>query len=115
MEDFTEKIQEALQGIRKNVSDLIGQEMTLLVFAQLIRDHPELESKLDVLFHKIYLNTSRTLEMFMFELLENQAVSLKEGEVLLIKQNIQIFVHELVEEKKENVIENYHWLDRNIS
>lgn len=109
MEDFGEKIYTALEGNEKNINDLIGQEMNLVVLALAMIDNPKLEENVNYIFQKIYLRTSKTIEQLFLNLSANTLTD-KENESL--KTQIQLFINQLIEQKKIDLQDTIRWLKK---
>lgn len=107
MDNFSEKLQKALQANQKNINDLIGQELNLLLFAQFLSERPELEDSVEIIFHEIYVTTCRTILELWNELAENE-----EYDHQTFKQEVQLFVHQMIEDKKYRLEEKLNWVRR---
>ncbi|MCU0445010.1 MAG: hypothetical protein MUE85_08830 [Microscillaceae bacterium] len=109
-----EFIPQALLGQTKNINDLIGQEMSLWAWAMWIQQNPEAEDLLDTIFQKVYQTTAQNLENLVLDLLSNQPEQFNHVDLGAIKQKIQLFVNQLVIEKKQEFAEKLQWVKKNM-
>lgn len=107
---------ESLQNNRKNFNDLIGQELSLWVLAVQIAENEEFELISDFIFQKIYVQTSQTIQQIFEEWLINQSDKpLIDKELQTIKQQIQLFTQDLVNEKKADLIDMVYQIKKRLS
>lgn len=97
--NFAEQLQAALQANRKGVKDLIGQEVSLWLLAEHIRENPEKEAQIPNLFQQIYRRLSHNVKELFYELLEQQGL---EADPQALEASIELFVHELVQDYESN-------------
>lgn len=112
MIDFAATLKEVLQGNKKNIADLINQDLTSLLFANLLLENPDLEEEINSLFEKLYRDTSQNLLELLSDFALRQHLSLSPQEEETLKAETQKFVWELVQEKQRQVFEQMHWLSK---
>ncbi len=112
--DFQTSIQEVLRSNEKNIGDLISQDLSLFLLAYLCADRPELEAQTEMIFHQSYRSTCQALEELFVQMLSEGRLQLSEEEVIAIKQEIQLFVHHLIDKKKQELAEKIHWARRHL-
>jgi hypothetical protein len=105
-----EFIPQALLAQSKNINDLIGQETSTWVLALIISQAPELEENVELIFQKIYQNTSQNLENLVLDFISNHPEQFAQIDLPQLKQKIQLLVNQLVMEKKQEFAENLRWL-----
>jgi hypothetical protein len=107
---------ESLQSNRKNFNDLIGQELSMWVLATQIAENESFIEISDYIFQKIYLKTSQTIQHILEEWLINQTEKkLSDQELQIIKQQIQLFTQDLVNEKKADLSEMVYQIKKRLN
>ena len=104
---------ELLQNNEKNIADLISQDMSLWVLARQMLDNPEMQAQSETIFLKIYQNTCQTIEHLLLHLIQSYETPLEEESVRNLREQVQLFVHNLVEIKKSELFEKMNWLEKN--
>lgn len=112
--NHSQTLRTLLESNEKNIADLISQDISLWVLAQQMLESPALEAQTDLIFHQIYINTCKTLENLLLNILHQQNLSPHPEEISDLQQHIQLFVHELVEAKKSELYEKINWLQKKL-
>ena len=102
-----------LQNNEKNIADLISQDMSLWVLAKQMLDNPEMQAQTEIIFLKIYQNTCRTIENLLLHLINSQETHLDEDSLQNLREQVQLFIHNLVENRKSELFEKMNWLEKN--
>ncbi|TAE74054.1 MAG: hypothetical protein EAZ85_05580 [Bacteroidetes bacterium] len=99
-------IENELNNIQKNINDLISQEITLWIWAEMVVSNPESEKYIEKIWQKTYQNISANIQDILINLKKNNIDFWKDMEESKIKASVQNFIWELIEEKKE-LLEKY--------
>ncbi|MDX2303237.1 MAG: hypothetical protein NW226_10575 [Microscillaceae bacterium] len=112
--NHSQTLRTLLESNEKNIADLISQDISLWVLAQQMLESPAWEAQTDLIFHQIYINTCNTLENLLLNICHQQNLSPHPEEISGLRQHIQLFVHELVEAKKLELLEKINWLQKKL-
>ena len=112
MQDQQNILGEILKNNEKNINDLISQEMTVMLFACMFNEYDGINQSQHLIWNQIYLNTSKSLQNMFDYLLDNQIIELSFSEKEKIKQEIQLFVQELIQQKRIEVADKMRWLEK---
>ncbi|TAE48576.1 MAG: hypothetical protein EAY69_04830 [Cytophagales bacterium] len=107
-----QNIENQLFNIKKNINDLIAQEITLWTWAEMIVLNPELEQRTEKIWQKIYQNITINIESILVDLQKKQIEFWKDMQEIEIKKAVQTFIWELIQEKKEQLEEYIDTLKR---
>jgi hypothetical protein len=112
MPNFQNQLKKILQSHQKGIQDLIGQEMTINLYAHFLVEHPERESEIEIIFENIYKNTYKNLENLFLEFYQNTQEKWSEEEMHSFKQTLQEFVHLQVAQTRQKLWDKVSWLER---
>lgn len=101
------RFQEFLEDNQKNINDLIGQEINIILLANFILENPTLEKQIDTIFHKIYLNVYRLIRDSFLHLAQDLNLSSN-----YIESTVQEVVNDIINQKKEQVWSMLSWLEK---
>ncbi|OJJ17516.1 hypothetical protein BKI52_27000 [marine bacterium AO1-C] len=107
-----EIVQQVLASNEKNISDLINKELSIILLADFIYRNPHLESAMSGLYQEVYKKTVINLTQMFEDLLEQQNTQLNQENQTQVKQYVQWFVNDLVNEYQEEVKEKVRWLEQ---
>ncbi len=99
-------IEQELINIKKNINDLLAQEITIWIWAEMIVINPEIETHIEKIWQKTYQNMTANIQDILINLKKNNTFFWKEVEEVDIKQTVQNFIWEMIQEKKEQ-LEDY--------
>lgn len=108
-----EIVQQVLASNEKNIGDLINKELNVILFADFIYRNPHLQNSIEVLYQEVYKKTVINLTQMFEDLLEQQELAQDNSSQNQVKQYIQWFVNDLVNEYKAEVKDKVRWLERN--
>lgn len=112
MTDFAKTLEGVLQGNRKNIADVISQDISSLLLAHLLLENPELEEEINFIFEHLYRGTTKQLENLLYDFVSQQGYSMNQEEESQLKAEIQKFVWELIQEKQGQVQDQMYWLSK---
>jgi hypothetical protein len=110
---YNHSLQQALQANEKNIADLIHQEINQYLLANFILENPTFATKIDSLYQQVYLNISQDLQNMLMNLIMEMNIEWEDINEQIIKQNIQLFVQELIQNKKKDLENKVKWLEKN--
>ena len=108
-----EIVQQVLASNEKNIGDLISKELNVILFADFIYRNPHLQNSIEELYQEVYKKTVINLTQMFEDLLEQQNLAQNNDNQAQVKQYIQWFVNDLVNEYKSEVKDKIRWLERN--
>lgn len=106
------EIENQLYSIKKNINDLITQEITLWTWAEMIVQNPELEPRIEKIWQKVFQNITSNIQDILIDLQKKQIEFWKNIDEIEIKKAVQNFIWELIQEKKEQLEEYIYTLKK---